>query len=387
MMRRLSQPVRVGGTYLLAAAVWILVSDQLLGWLISDPRMVIVASTLKGWGFVVVTTSLLYVALERDRREVARQAAAATKAFDELERYRAELEQRVEERTAELSLVNGRLAQADTAKSQFLANMSHELRTPLNSVIGFTGILLQGIAGDLTEEQRKQLKMVYRSGKYLLSLVNDVLDLSRIEAGRMCIEPKEFDVVETVSGVVQSMRPLIEQKGLKLDIVLPDGPMPVRADRGKVQQVLTNLLSNAVKFTPAGSVSVTLEGAAEGRRFRLAVADTGRGIPGGELDRVFEEFYQATRPEGDKSEGSGLGLTITKQLVRMMEGELLVRSEVGVGSTFEILLPMRMRSAGAWPADRALEGVPLIEEALVVATPGALEPKVGHNRWKQGERP
>ncbi|MDO8915143.1 MAG: ATP-binding protein [Coriobacteriia bacterium] len=278
--------------------------------------------------------------LEFQRRDEDRRTA-----FEQLEQYRAELEVRVDERTAQLSLANERLAQADTAKSQFLANMSHELRTPLNSIIGFTGIILQGIAGELTDEQRKQLEMVYRSGKSLLSLVNDVLDLSRIEAGRVRMEPEEFDAVEAVAGVVASMRLLVEQKGLVLEEALPDAPLAVLADRGKVQQVLTNLLSNAVKFTTHGSLSVTLAAMPAGRRFKIAVSDTGPGIPDAELEHVFDEFYQVPRPEGDKSQGSGLGLTITKQLVHMMGGELLVRSEVGVGSVFEVVLPLRLPQA------------------------------------------
>jgi CheY-like chemotaxis protein/anti-sigma regulatory factor (Ser/Thr protein kinase) len=201
---------------------------------------------------------------------------------------------------------------------------------------------------------------VYRSGKSLLSLVNDVLDLSRIEAGRVRMEPEEFDVVESVSAVVASMRPLVEQKGLTLDAVLPKAALRVLADRGKVQQVLTNLLSNAVKFTESGSVSVALAAMPAGRRFKISVTDTGPGIPSEELEHVFEEFYQAPRPQGDKSQGSGLGLTITKQLVHMMGGEVLVRSEVGVGSRFEVVLPLRVPSRGSRPADMVSDGSALV---------------------------
>jgi len=262
----------------------------------------------------------------------------------ELEEYWERLEDLVKERTTELERANAELVRATEAKSQFLANMSHELRTPLNSIIGFTGIMLQGMAGSLNEEQAKQLGMVHRSGRYLLSLINDVLDLSRIEAGRTRIEVEAFDMRDALSTVEQTLAPLAREKGLGLAFEDPDGPAPVLSDRGKIQQVLLNLAGNAVKFTQEGGVTVHTE--ARPDEVVVTITDTGMGIPAEEQAQIFDEFHQIARAAGDKSQGSGLGLTISRRLARVLGGDVTVSSEPGQGSTFTLSVPTTVPSGG-----------------------------------------
>jgi PAS domain S-box-containing protein len=256
---------------------------------------------------------------------------------EELEEYRENLEELVDARTAELERVNSDLVRATEAKSQFLANMSHELRTPLNSIIGFTGVMQQGMAGPLTQEQDKQLGMVYRSGRYLLSLINDVLDLSRIEAGRVRVEVESFDMRDLLSALVQTLDPLAREKGLQLAIDGPDGPTPVMSDRGKIQQILLNLVGNAIKFTEHGGVTVHTE--ARPDEVVVAVTDTGVGIGPEEIGHIFDEFHQVARASGDKTQGTGLGLTICRRLARVLGGDVTVGSMPGEGSTFTLSVP------------------------------------------------
>jgi len=209
-------------------------------------------------------TQLASVAIEHDRAVVG------------LRRARDELEERVRERTAELVAANQRLEELDRLKSQFLATMSHELRTPLNSIIGFTGILRQGFAGPVNDEQKKQLDLVFGSAKHLLSLINDLLDLSRIEAGKVDIEREPFDFVEVIQDVVQNLTPMAGQKNLRLATDLPGQAIEMVGDRKRCFQVLLNLANNAVKFTDRGEVKITA--GIEGDRVRVCVADTGIGI-------------------------------------------------------------------------------------------------------------
>jgi PAS domain S-box-containing protein len=256
----------------------------------------------------------------------------------ELRVYREHLEELVESRTRELNLANERLSRATRIKSEFLANMSHELRTPLNSIIGFSGVLLQGLAGDLTEEQTKQVSMVYRAGKHLLDLINDILDLSRIEAGRASVVVGDFDVGELVGSVVESLRPECEVKGLGLALDVSGLPVRALTDRTKVNQIVLNLVGNAVKFTEQGRVDVSVR--QTGDLFEVIVSDTGPGVPEDERSAIFEEFTQARRKADEKPAGTGLGLAISRKLARMLGGEIEVDSEPGSGSTFRASLPL-----------------------------------------------
>jgi PAS domain S-box-containing protein len=256
----------------------------------------------------------------------------------ELDRYRHDLERLVDERTADLLETNEELRRANAAKSAFLASMSHELRTPLNSIIGFSGIMSQGLAGPLTDEQKVQVGMVNRSGLFLLSLVDKVLDLATIEAGVVEIVAEPVDAAALLSDVVDAVSPAAREKGLELSFEAEAGGGSLTSDPGKVRQILFNLVGNAVKFTESGGVAVALRRLPAGE-FAFEVTDTGHGIAADDLSRVFEAFTQLRVHGVAKSKGTGLGLRISREFAHLLGGEITVASEVGVGSTFTLVLP------------------------------------------------
>jgi signal transduction histidine kinase len=273
----------------------------------------------------------------------------------------AELETRVEKRTAQLTEANQMLQTeiverervqgelrtakeiADTAnqaKSAFLANMSHELRTPLNAVIGFSELLEQQIFGNLNDKQKAYVGNVLVSGRHLLQLVNDILDISKVEAGRMDLAYEVTPIggiVDVVRGVIQAVA---TKKGINLEVSVPDDLPDVQVDPGRIKQVLYNLISNAIKFTPRGGV-VRLSAETDGEFVIVRVADTGVGIAREDLGRLFREFEQLPQPGGVRPEGTGLGLALTKRLVELHGGKVEVESELGKGSTFSVYLKLR----------------------------------------------
>ena len=243
------------------------------------------------------------------------------------------LERKVEERTRELEIANKH-------KSEFLANMSHELRTPLNAIIGFSEVLNERMFGELNDKQAEYIDDIHTSGKHLLSLINDILDLSKIEAGRMDLDLACFDIGQALDNALTLVRERSERHGITLvRDVAPDVGEWV-ADERKFKQVMLNLLSNAVKFTPAGG-SVSVSARLADSMVEIAVADTGIGIPEADRDLVFEEFRQASGDHLKKSEGTGLGLALARRFVELHGGHMSLQSEVGKGSTFTFTLPAR----------------------------------------------
>jgi signal transduction histidine kinase len=270
----------------------------------------------------------------------------------ELKLVNQEMEQRVAERTLTLQETNSKLhvtledlavakeraEEADRLKSAFLATMSHELRTPLNSIIGFTGILHQGLPGPVNDEQKKQLGMVKNSADHLLALINDVLDISKIEAGQLNVASEAFDLKSVVLGAVQTIRPLAERKGLELSVEIADAVGTITSDRRRVEQILLNILSNAIKYTEKGQVR--LDCAVREGVVVTTVTDTGIGIAKDDIPRLFRPFHQVESGISRQYEGTGLGLSISKRLVELLGGTISAESEPGRGSRFSFTLPM-----------------------------------------------
>ncbi|HOD99200.1 MAG TPA: ATP-binding protein [Syntrophales bacterium] len=263
-----------------------------------------------------------------------RQVNART---NELRLINQEMEQRIIERTADLAKAMARAQEADRIKSAFLATMSHELRTPLNSIIGFTGLILRERVGPLNEEQKKQLNMVRSSAQHLLALINDVLDISKIEAGQLTLVQEAVDLRKIIEKVAQSTLPLADSKGLEMGIEIVPELSSIPGDARRIEQILLNLLSNAIKFTEKGSVKIvcTLDDA----HVLVKVIDTGIGIKYEDLGKVFETFRQIDSGISRKYEGTGLGLSISKRLAELMGGKLWVESVWEEGSTFSLSLP------------------------------------------------
>jgi signal transduction histidine kinase len=256
-------------------------------------------------------------------------------AEEKLKRYASALE----EANAELSRQKERAERESRFKSTFLANMSHELRTPLNAIIGFSELLEQEIPGPLTQRQAEYVEYVIGSGRHLLSLVNDVLDLSKVEAGRMELS-REWNQLEPVIDAARgSVEPMAQKRGVVLGVSVPAELPALYLDPTRIKQVLYNLLSNAIKFTQRGG-SVSLQVELQQAVVEVSCTDTGTGIRAEDLPRLFREFEQLDHGSGDKPEGTGLGLALTKRLVELHGGRVTVSSEVGTGSRFAFTLPI-----------------------------------------------
>ena len=237
---------------------------------------------------------------------------------------------------------------SDRVKTEFLASMSHELRTPLNAIIGFTGTLLMKLPGPINTEQEKQLKTVQSSGKHLLSLINDILDVAKIESGNVPLHPESVVAQQLIDEAVATLRPAAIAKGLAFEVRMPDSTVQLQIDRRALSQILLNLIGNAVKFTERGSISVTLLPPAAGR-LQISVVDTGIGIAVEDQSRLFRQsFVQIhTAASGRVQEGSGLGLYLSHRLTQLLGGELSLRSESGRGSCFTLTLPTEAAEAAS----------------------------------------
>jgi signal transduction histidine kinase len=255
---------------------------------------------------------------------------------EEIHRLNAELEQRVIERTAQLEA-------ASRAKDRFLASMSHELRTPLNAVIGFTGTLLMKLPGPLTPDQEKQLNTVQASARHLLSLINDLLDLAKIESGKVELKLEPVAAQHAVEEAANALRPMAEQKGLRFVIQMPPDRIVIDTDRRALSQILLNLTNNAIKFTEQGEVRLEVKQRRDNKHpaIEFSVTDTGVGICPEDQAKLFEAFRQVGPGSGRRLEGTGLGLNLSQKLAHLLGGHITFQSEWGAGSSFTLVIPKK----------------------------------------------
>ncbi|SEK36322.1 Signal transduction histidine kinase [Stigmatella aurantiaca] len=286
------------------------------------------------------------VTLLNDRTETREKA----RLLEQLKTASSELEAKVHTATAELAEQNEKLRrqalqleQASAAKSQFLANMSHEFRTPLNAILGYTNMLLQGVSGEMMPTQKRNLQRIDSNGRHLLQVINEILDITRIEAGRMPLNLSDFEMPELLQEVMAELDPIIARTKLGVDTALPSKLPEVHSDRQKVKQIVLNLLSNALKFTHEGSIQVTAEYQAPLSLVLISVKDTGIGIAPEHQEKIFEDFQQVDSSPTRAYGGTGLGLSICRRLAAMLGGRITVQSALGQGSTFTLHLPRRTR--------------------------------------------
>ena len=259
----------------------------------------------------------------------------------------AQLYRRLEQKSAELAVVSQH-------KSEFLASMSHELRTPLNAIIGFSEVLLERMFGDLTDRQDEYLRDIHSSGRHLLALLNDILDLSKVEAGQMVLDITSVDIRTLLDGCVGFVRERAQRHGLTVTVDVADDAAQVEGDDLRLRQVVLNLLTNAVKFTPDGG-RVSVRAYRDGDEVAITVTDTGVGVPEADRDRIFESFQQGGRAPGTQ-EGTGLGLTLTRRIVHLHHGRMWLTSTEGQGSTFGFAIPHRRRAEGSATVTEEADG-------------------------------
>jgi len=267
--------------------------------------------------------------------------------YQQLKAASAQLERRIQEATAALVHQNEllrrqaiELEQASVAKSQFLANVSHDVRTPLNAILGYTSLLLRGVSGPIDRTQRDSLARVDANARHLLTLINEILDISRIEAGKMPVRNSAIKLQDLIAEIMSEVEPLIGTSNLTVTAKVPEGLPILQSDRQKVKQVILNLLTNALKFTPRGSVTVSCAYHPASEEIAIAVADTGIGIPASDQTRIFEAFSQADARPTREGGGTGLGLAICRRLATVLRGRIELRSKLRKGSTFTLFLPV-----------------------------------------------
>jgi signal transduction histidine kinase len=276
--------------------------------------------------------------------ENKRLAGELTKLNENLEERIVEATEELEERNRQLEWQSKELERAYRLKSQFLASMSHELRTPINALLGYTSLMRDEIYGELNKRQGEALSRMYTASQHLLELVNDILDLAKIEAGKMPVHVEPVDVGQMIRELAHTLEPLVQRKEIDCIVRVDEGLPTLETDQTKLKQIVLNLLSNAVKFTPSGHISIHARSAKEEEGAGgvvIEVADTGIGIKQEDLANIFEDFRQVDQSSTREYGGTGLGLSITKKLLHLLGGTVRVHSSPGDGSVFTVWLPKR----------------------------------------------
>lgn len=307
---------------------------------IDSDTQVVTLQVTKAWAGVLLFCTLAFCFVLRHRwRKLQCEIATLRETERSLQQRNSQLQKLVARQATELAAAKGRAESAEQTKSTVLAIISHELRTPLNSILGFTGIVLQGQSGPLNEEQQKQLNLVRTSARHLLALAENLLDISRIKAGLLPFKESAFELRTVLERAVRLVEPLATKKGLVIDWYPSTEIIKVTADKLHLEQVFINLLSNAVKFTEQGSVRV--ECAEQVDRVGISFIDTGIGIQPEYMNNLFRPFYRLENRQQCKAEGTGLGLFISQRLLTLMGGSIEVESRPGKGSTFTVTLPIK----------------------------------------------
>jgi PAS domain S-box-containing protein len=280
------------------------------------------------------------------------EAEEKARLYEQVKRHSDELRERVREATAELAEQNEllrrqafQLEQASAMKSQFLANVSHELRTPLNAIMGYTHLMLEGVSGEMTQAQHDKLGRIDANARHLLAVINDLLDIARIESGKMPVQIERVLLPELIDEVMTEVEPVIAGTRLSVNRMLAPELPEIETDRQKVKQIVLNLLSNALKFTPEGSVAIRLEHERGSGEILISVTDTGIGVAEENQKTIFEAFEQANSSYARRQGGTGLGLSICRRLAHILDGRITLASRLGEGSTFTLYLPSKPRTA------------------------------------------
>lgn len=335
-MRREPFPdaIRIALIYFIVGLLYIYISDRIVG-LLSNPEMITSVQTYKGAAFITLSSILIFCLVYKSHLEN--------------QRFHTELEDMIKERTEKLEEAKAMAEAASKAKSEFLANMSHELRTPLNAIIGFSEALSEGLYGTLNDKQKEYIKDIERSGIRLLNTINDIIDVSRIEAGTVALDISELSLKELINSSEAIFREKAKNHNIEMTYSVEDGLDVIKGDQKKLKQVLVNLISNSIKFTPdGGKINVTARRALDtsGERdsefIEIIVEDTGIGIDEKDIPKLFQAFQQLESPFQKRYEGTGLGLFLIKRLVEMMGGKIWVQSEKGKGSKFTFVIPLKM---------------------------------------------
>jgi signal transduction histidine kinase/CheY-like chemotaxis protein len=306
-------------------------------------------------------------------REAAEEARERLQQLNlQLEETNRTLEQRVAERTRELADAKKSAEEANKSKSSFLAKMSHELRTPLNAIIGYSEMMLEDANDDGDAGRAEDLKKVLGAARHLLGLINDVLDISKIEAGKMELYIESFEILQLINEVGTTITPLVQKKSNTLVLDCPEDIGVMQADATKIRQMLLNLLSNSSKFTEKGTITLAVERQPDGETIHMKVSDTGIGMTPEQLGRLFKAFSQADASTASKYGGTGLGLAISKQFARMMGGDITVESTVGVGTTFTVRLPLQVQQVQSKVVTSAGDTVPPMVTKLTAVTAGTI---------------